>query len=94
MSLKNTQFTSTSLFFEKAFDYASSKNKMIIKINVNNGMPMIFVEGITLAEKDFEVIIPMNAIFLLKIHLKKKMIYYVLMKSTTIINMIELSYIY
>lgn len=97
---KNTQFTSTSLFFEKAFDYASSKNKMVIKINVNIGMPIIFVEGITLAEKDFEVIIPINAIFYVK-HPFKEVKYYKKKEdllcpdeNITIVNMIELSYIY
>lgn len=97
---KNTQFTSTSFFFEKAFDYASTKNKMIIKINVNVGMPIIFVEGITLAEKDFEVIIPINAIFYVKNpfkevkYYKKKDDLLCPDENSTIINMIELSYIY
>jgi hypothetical protein len=63
---KNTQFTSTSLFIEKAIGYSSGKNKMILKINVPKGMSLIFVEGITLAENDFEVIIPINSIFLVK----------------------------
>ena len=97
---KNSQFSSTSLFIEKAFDYTSNKNRMIMKINVNIGMPLIFVEGITLAEKDFEIIIPLNAIFLLK-HPFKQVNYYknkedLLCPDENVINinMIELNYIY
>lgn len=71
-----------------------------VKINVNIGLSLIFVEGITLAEKDFEVIIPINAIFLIKHNFKKVPFY---KKKDNIIcpdednipiNILELSYIY
>jgi hypothetical protein len=97
---KNTQFISTSLFIENAINYATGKNKHILKINVNIGLPIIFVEGITLAEKDFEVIIPINSIFLLKksakkVHFYKKKDNIICPdEDTTPLNIIELSYIY
>ena len=63
-------------------------------------MPLIFVEGITLADKDFEVIIPMNSI--LYINNPLKIVRYYKNKDDLIcpedsyinINIIELSYIY
>jgi hypothetical protein len=97
---KNSQFTSTSLFIENAIDYATNKtDKLILKINVNIGMPLIFVEGITLAEKDFEVIIPINAIFFIKNKFKQVPFY---KNKNNIcpdedilpINIMELLYIY
>ena len=97
---KNSQFTSTSLFIEKAIGYTSGKNKMVLKINVPKGMSLIFVEGITLAENDFEVIIPLNSIFYVKkqFHIipfyKKKENIICPDEDLTPINIIELSYIY
>ena len=97
---KNTQFTSTSLFIEKAIGYSSGKNKMVLKINVPKGMPLIFVEGITLAENDFEVIIPLNSIFYVKkiSHIvpfyKNKENIICPDEDNTPINITELSYIY
>jgi hypothetical protein len=58
----SNHFSSTSLIAEKAVEY-TRKNKIIYKIIVNIGLPLIFVEGISLAPNDFEVIIPINSIF-------------------------------
>jgi hypothetical protein len=95
---KNTQFTSTSLFIEQAINY--SKNKIVLKINVNIGLPLIFVEGITLAENDFEIIIPINSIFFVNkpptiIPFYKKKDFLICPNEDNIpINIIELNYIY
>jgi hypothetical protein len=95
---KNTQFTSTSLFIEQAINY--SKNKIVLKINVNIGMPLIFVEGITLAENDFEIIIPINSIFFVNkpstvIPFYKNKDFLICPNEENIpINIIELNYIY
>ena len=73
---------------------------MVLKINVPKGMSLIFVEGITLAENDFEVIIPLNSIFLVKktFHIipfyKKKEDIICPDDEHIPINVAELSYIY
>jgi hypothetical protein len=63
-------FSSTSLFPEIAYNY-TKKNKIILKIIVEKGMPLIFVEGITLAKGDFEVIMPINSTLYIDYALKK-----------------------
>lgn len=68
---KTSHFTSTSLFAEKAFAYTKIKNRIMIKIIVDENLPLIFVEGITLAKGDFEVIIPLNSVLYIDYALKK-----------------------
>jgi len=63
---KTNQFTSTSIFAETAINYSSPSNKTILKIDINKGNRLIFLEGITLSEKDFEIIIPINSYLYLK----------------------------
>ncbi len=68
---KTSHFTSTSLFAEKAFAYTKIKNRIMLKIIVDENLPLIFVEGITLAKGDFEVIIPLNSVLYIDYALKK-----------------------
>jgi hypothetical protein len=63
-------FSSTSLFPEIAYNY-TKKKKIILKIIVEKGLPLIFVEGITLAKGDFEVIMPINSTLYIDYALKK-----------------------
>jgi len=63
---KTNQFTSTSIFAETAIMYSTQSNKTIIKIDVNKGNRLIYVEGITLSENDYEIIIPINSYLYLK----------------------------
>jgi len=63
-------FSSTSLFPEIAYNY-TKKKKIILKIIVEKGMPLIFVEGITLAKGDFEVIMPINSTLYIDYALKQ-----------------------
>ena len=67
---KTNHFSSTSLFPEFAYNY-TKKNKIMLKIIVEEGMSLIFVEGITLAKGDFEVIIPINSTMYIDYALKK-----------------------
>ena len=69
---KNKYFLSTSLFVEKAYKYTKKQNRIICRFKINSGMPIIFVEGITLASGDMEVIVPNNTILkLLDENIKK-----------------------
>lgn len=68
-------FSSTSLFAEKAFNYTKSKNRIMLKIIVDQNLPLIFVEGISLARGDFEVLIPMDATLYID-YATKKINYY------------------
>ena len=96
---KTSQFTSTSIFVEKAINYTNQKNRILLKININKGVPLIFVEGITLAENDFEVILPINSFLYLKYPCKE--VFYYSKKDNLIcpseepiiINLIEFTYI-
>ena len=63
-------FSSTSLLPEFAYNYTKKKNIML-KILVEKGVPLIFVEGITLAKGDFEVIMPINSKLYIDYALKK-----------------------
>ncbi len=58
---KTNHISSTSLFAEVAFSYTRSKNRMMLKVIVDKGLPIIFLEGITISPKEFEVILPINA---------------------------------
>ena len=63
-------FSSTSLFTEIAYNY-TKKKKIILKIIVEKGLPLIFVEGITLAKGDYEVIMPIHSTLYIDYALKK-----------------------
>jgi hypothetical protein len=63
-------FSSTSLLPEFAYNYTKKKNIML-KIIVEKGVPLIFVEGITLAKGDFEVIMPIHSKLYIDYALKK-----------------------
>jgi hypothetical protein len=65
---KNDQYLSSSVFLQTAYKYTAKKNRQIIRIEVNIGTPLLFVQGISLAkeEYDFEVIIPINMTFTIK----------------------------
>jgi hypothetical protein len=64
-------FSSTSLFAETALKYTKPKNRMMLKIIVDENLPLIFVEGLSLARGDFEVIIPINATLYIDYAMKK-----------------------
>jgi hypothetical protein len=64
-------FSSTSLFAETALKYTKPKNRMMLKIIVYENLPLIFVEGLSLARGDFEVIIPINATLYIDYAMKK-----------------------
>jgi hypothetical protein len=72
---KTNHISSTSLFAEIAFMYTNSKNRMMLKIIVDKGLPVIFLEGITLSSKEYEVILPINATLFID-HAKKKVNYF------------------
>jgi len=57
---KNYNFLSSSLFVDKAYNYTHKKNKIIYRFTINKGVPLIFLEGISLAKGDMEVLIPNN----------------------------------
>jgi hypothetical protein len=68
---KTNHFSSTSLFAETALKYTKPKNRMMLKIIVDENLPLIFVEGVSLARGDFEVIIPINATLYIDYAMKK-----------------------
>jgi hypothetical protein len=55
---KNNYFLSTSLFIDKAYKYTKKENRIICRFKIEIGTPIIFVEGISLAKGDMEVIVP------------------------------------
>jgi len=68
-------FSSTSLFSEIAFRYTDAKDRKMLKIIVDKGLPLIFVEGISLSPNEFEVLIPMKATLYID-YASKKINYY------------------
>jgi len=66
----SNHFSSTSLFPEIAYNY-TKKKKIILKIIVEKGQPLIYVEGITLAKGDYEVIMPIHSTLYIDYALKK-----------------------
>ena len=71
-SYKNKYFLSTSLFIDKAHKYTKPENRIICRFKINSGVPIIFVEGISLAKGDMEVIVPNNTVIVLSdINIKK-----------------------
>jgi hypothetical protein len=59
---RNNNFLSSSLFVDKAYNYTHKKNKIIYRFTIKPGVPLIFLEGISLAKGDMEVLIPNNTI--------------------------------
>lgn len=71
-SYSNKYFLSTSLFIDKAYKYTKPDNRIICRFKINSGVPIIFVEGISLAKGDMEVIVPNNTVLVLSdINIKK-----------------------
>lgn len=71
-SYKNKYFLSTSLFIDKAHKYTKPDNRIICRFKIEIGTPIIFVEGISLAKGDMEVIVPNNTVLVLSdINIKK-----------------------
>ena len=71
-SYKNKYFLSTSLFIDKAHKYTKPENRIICRFKINSEVPIIFVEGISLAKGDMEVIVPNNTVIVLSdINIKK-----------------------
>ena len=54
----NKYFLSTSLFIDKAHKYTKPENRIICRFKITIGVPIIFVEGISLAKGDMEVLVP------------------------------------
>jgi len=71
----SNHFSSTTLFAEVAFGYTNSKNRQMLKIIVDKGMPLIFVEGVSICKNEFEVILPINATLYID-HATKKINYF------------------
>ena len=63
------QITTTSLFVENVYDL--TKNNIIIKIIVNKGLPLIFLQGISFCRDKYEVIIPNNSTLYIDYAMKK-----------------------
>jgi hypothetical protein len=74
-SYTNNYFLSTSLFIDKAYKYTKKENRIICRFKINIGTPIIFVEGISLAKGDIEVILPNNTKILLSDKKIKKYLY-------------------
>ena len=71
----NKYFLSTSLFVENAYKYTKNKNRIICRFKIDSTIPLIFVEGISLAKNDMEVIIPNNTILTLSDTIINKYLY-------------------
>lgn len=71
----NNYFLSTSLFINKAYKYTKKENRIICRFKINIGTPIIFVEGISLAKGDMEVLIPNKTTITLSDKKIKKYLY-------------------
>ena len=71
----NKYLLSSSLFVNIAYKYTKKSNRIICRFKINKGTPVIFVDGISLAAGDMEVIIPNDTILTLSEEDIKIMLY-------------------
>ena len=57
----SNRFTSTSIFATTAFKFTNTQK--LYEIKIEKGLPVIFMEGITLFKGEYEVLLPINATF-------------------------------
>lgn len=60
----SNRFTSTSLSFNKAMIFTNTyKNRYIYEISIEEGVPVIFMNGISFYKNEFEILLPINSTF-------------------------------
>jgi hypothetical protein len=69
----NPYFSSTSLNFDIALEFAYNTDGFIQKIIINDTIPIIFLDGITFVKGELELLLPINTYYILN---KTKDIYY------------------
>jgi hypothetical protein len=67
----SNRFTSVSLFAETAIKSFTNMNNILYEIKIEKGMPVIFIDSISLHKGEYEVLIPINASFYIDYALKK-----------------------
>lgn len=72
----SNRFTSTSLFVSSAKGFMrDDDNSVLYEIKIEKGCPLIFLEGISLAKGEYEILLPMNSKFYIDYAVKKGFFY-------------------
>jgi len=67
----SNRFTSVSLFAEIAIKYFTNMNNILYEIKIEKGMPVIFIDSISLHKGENEILLPFNSSFYIDYALKK-----------------------
>lgn len=64
----NTFFSSTTFLFDIAYKFLDKNktNGFIQRITIDEGIPILFLEGITFNEGEFEMLLPINTFYILE----------------------------
>jgi hypothetical protein len=61
----NKFFSSTSFLFDVAYKFINS-NGIMQRITIDTGIPILFLEGITLNTEEYEILLPINTYYIIE----------------------------
>lgn len=62
----NKLFSSTTFLFDVAYRYLDKKKGIIQRITIDKGIPILFLEGITLNTGEYEILLPINTYYIIE----------------------------
>lgn len=93
----SNRFISTSLVFNVAVGFSKKDVRIVYEIAIEEGVPVIFIQGISYIKGEIEILLPINSTFYIEYALKKDTYYrdtneicYTTAKKN--INIVSLSY--
>ncbi len=66
----SNRFTSTTLFLASAINFIKTQDSVLYEIKIEKGLPVIFLNGISFINQEFEVLLPINSTFYIDYALK------------------------
>jgi hypothetical protein len=62
----NKLFSSTTFLFDVAYRYLDKKKGIMQRITIDKGIPILFLEGITLNTGEYEILLPINTYYIIE----------------------------
>jgi len=62
----NKLFSSTTFLFDVAYKFLDKKKGILLRITIDIGIPVIFLEGITLNTGEYEILLPINTYYIIE----------------------------
>lgn len=62
----NKLFSSTTFLFDVAYKFVDKNKGIIQRITIDIGIPILFLEGITLNTREYEILLPINTYYIIQ----------------------------